>query len=86
MIATEFTGTSLTSAGFPQATVDALVSANAHIRFGNSNHHGYLLFDVGRHEAVVRLRAVASVKEQASDVSTRMALAVEAGRPGVVLR
>lgn len=86
VIATEFTGTSLTSAGFPQATVDALVSANAHIRFGNSNHHGYLLFDVGRHEAVVRLRAVTSVKEQASDVSTRMALAVEAGRPGVVLR
>ncbi len=84
-IATEFTGTSVTSEGFPQTTVDRFLAANPHARFANSEDHGYLLFDLSEARAAVRLRTVASVKERDASLSTRASFVVEAGRPGVVV-
>lgn len=83
-IATEFTGTSVTSAGFPQSTIDGLLAANPHVRFGNSDKHGYLIFDLGASKATVRLRTVGSIKERDSPVSTHASFVVEAGRPDIV--
>jgi len=84
-VATEFTGTSITSAGFPQKSVDGFLAFNPHARFANSDDHGYLLFDVSAQRTAVRLRTVTSVKERDAPLSTRASFVVEAGKPGVVV-
>lgn len=84
-IATEFTGTSITSAGFPQATVDGFMAANPHGRYGNSQDHGYLLFDLSPEYTAVRLRTVGSVTERDSPVGTKASFQVESGRPEVII-
>lgn len=84
-VAAEFTGTSLTSAGFPQSTVDAFRASNPHIRYGNSDHHGYLLFDLATKRATVQLRGVSSIKQRDADVATRASFAVQSGKPEVAV-
>lgn len=83
-IGTEFVGTSLTSPGMPQATVDAKVAANAHAHYGDSTRRGYLLFDMRPGGVDVAVRNMESIKTHDADCVTARRFHVEDGRPGVV--
>jgi len=83
VVATEFSGTSMTSAGYPQSVVDGFLPLNPHAHYGNSEHHGYLLVDLRRDGAEVQVRSPASIKDARSPIATARRFRVEHGRPGV---
>lgn len=82
-VASEFTGTSLTSAGFPQATIDRFLDHNPQARYGNSVGHGYLLFDLAPSAMQVQVRTAASIKDRNAPVATQAAFQVRAGSPRI---
>jgi alkaline phosphatase D len=82
-VASEFTGTSMTSGGFDQATVDTFIGYNPQARYGNSVGHGYMLFDLAPDELRVQVRTAASIKDPESPVSTQAAFRVRAGSPKI---
>ncbi|HQU47807.1 MAG TPA: alkaline phosphatase D family protein [Casimicrobiaceae bacterium] len=81
-IATEFCGTSISSAGLPQARVDAALAFNPHIRYARSDERGYVSLAVSRARVDARLRVVSDVGDPQATIRTAAAFAVEAGRPG----
>lgn len=83
IVATEFTGTSLTSAGLPQAKIDEYLKANPHMHLGNSDEHGYLLFDLAADETRAKFRVVESIKRRDSPIRTLAEFRAEHGKPGV---
>lgn len=82
-LGTEVAGTSLISAGYPQAVVDQFLPMNPHMRFGNSLEHGYLLFDVAPDETTAQIRTVASITDRNAAIRTLKHFTIEAGRPGL---
>ncbi|KAG9592244.1 hypothetical protein KCV01_g11169, partial [Aureobasidium melanogenum] len=82
-IGSEFVGTSLTSPGMPQATLDEKIRFNPHARFGDSVHRGYLTFEL-RHDGMdVQARSMASITTHDAECTTTKRFHVEAGKPGV---
>jgi alkaline phosphatase D len=84
VIATEFVGTSISSAGPPYAAVAAQLPDNPHVRFFESRKRGYVSVDVNTKQMTARLRAVSDVADPKASVSTLKTLAVENDKPGVV--
>jgi alkaline phosphatase D len=80
-VATEFTGTSITSQGLSQKTLEAWRGENPHIKFGNSLHRGYTSVELSEKRYVTRLRTV-NEKNPDSPVQTLATWVVEDGRPG----
>ncbi|OGA21052.1 MAG: hypothetical protein A3I02_13850 [Betaproteobacteria bacterium RIFCSPLOWO2_02_FULL_67_26] len=82
VVATEFTGTSITSQGLSQKILESWRADNPHVKLADSTHRGYTTIDLSAKTCVTRLRAVKSVADPESPVSTLSAWAVEDGRPG----
>jgi alkaline phosphatase D len=84
VIATEFVGTSISSAGPPYDVVAAQLPDNPHVRFFESRKRGYVSVDVNTKQVTTRLRALSDVTDPKASVSTLKTLAVENNKPGVV--
>jgi alkaline phosphatase D len=82
VVATEFVGTSITSQGLSQKTLESWREDNPHVRMADSTRRGYTTVELSDQACVVRQRAVKSVAEPESPVSTLSTWTVEAGRPG----
>jgi alkaline phosphatase D len=80
-VATEFTGTSITSQGLSQKTLEAWREENPHVRFGNSLRRGYTTIELDAKRCLTRMRVV-NEKDPQSPVSTLATWAVEDGKPG----
>jgi alkaline phosphatase D len=82
VVATEFTGTSITSQGAAPKVLETWRNENPHIRFGDSTRRGYTTMELSAKSCVARLRAVRSVTDAAAPVATLATFVVEDGRPG----
>jgi alkaline phosphatase D len=80
-VATEFTGTSITSQGLSQKTLEIWREENPHVRFGNSQRRGYTTIELDAKRCLTRLRTV-DEKNPDSPVATLATWAVENGQPG----
>ena len=81
VIATEFVGTSITSQGIPQKSLETWRAENPHIRYANSARRGYTTIQLSARRCQVRTRAV-NEKDNDSGISTLAAWTVEDGHPG----
>jgi alkaline phosphatase D len=84
VIATEFVGTSISSAGPPYDVFAAQLPDNPHVRFFESRKRGYVSVDVNAKQMTARLRALSDVTDPKATVSTLRTLAVDNNKPGVV--
>lgn len=82
-LATEFVGTSISSPGMSADVLRRKVDASPHIRYGNSQRRGYLVFDVTDDRVDVAVRTLDSVGTRDGVCSTERKFAVVDGRPGV---
>ena len=82
VIATEFCGTSISTAGRPQDRTDAIVQQNPHVLFGMSSHRGYWVVDLNAERCVARLRLIDDPTDRDSGIATAATFVVDAGRPG----
>jgi len=82
VVATEFTGTSITSQGLSPKALESWRVDNPHIKFADSARRGYTSVELSRKTCLTRLRAVKSVTDLDSPVSTLATWTVEDGRPG----
>ncbi|TSA11521.1 MAG: alkaline phosphatase [Betaproteobacteria bacterium] len=82
VVASEFCGTSITSQGPSQKSVDALLPENPHIKLARSDHRGYVRASVGGGTFSAELIALDTVKRQESKASVLARFVVEDGRPG----
>jgi alkaline phosphatase D len=82
VLATEFTGTSITSQGMSPKTLEAWRADNSHVRFGNSTLRGYTTIELSPARCTARLRTVTSVADRDSPISTLATFVVEDGRRG----
>ncbi len=82
VVASEFCGTSITSQGPTQKSVDALLPENPHIKLARSDHRGYVRASVGGGRFGAELIALDTVKRQDSKASVLARFVVEDGRPG----
>ena len=83
VIATEFCGTSITSASNSDAAHTArLAAANPHVRLADSDKRGYLIGDVERDALHARLRVVDDVRLPRPAISTLAEFEVRDGRAG----
>ncbi len=84
IVATEFVGTSITSAGDGSDTsplMEAMISENACVRFAN-NQRGYVRFDLTPKELRADFRVVEYVSKPGSPITTRASFVVEDGIAG----
>lgn len=84
-VATEFVGTSISS-DFPAQfipLVQATLPDNPQIRYFDGSYRGYLRFDLNERECRVDYRALQSVLDPQSEISTAASFVVESGRPEI---
>jgi alkaline phosphatase D len=84
VVATEFVGTSISSAGPPYELIARALPDNPHVHFFESRRRGYVAVDLERANMQVRMRVVSDATDPKADISTLRTFAVEGGRPGVV--
>ncbi len=84
MVATEFVGTSISSAGVPYEAFAEALRENPHIRYFESRRRGYVRCEVTPERWRTDFRVVESVRDPVSPVSTLASFTVENGRPRVV--
>jgi alkaline phosphatase D len=82
VVASEFCGTSISSQGPSQKSVDALLPENPHIKLAKSDHRGYVRASVGGGKFSAELIALDTVKRQDSKASVLARFVVEDGKPG----
>ena len=82
VLATEFTGTSITSQGMSPKVLETWRAENPHVHFGNSTLRGYTTIELAATRCIARLRTVRSVADRDSPVSTLATFVVEDGRRG----
>jgi alkaline phosphatase D len=82
VIASEFCGTSIASAGLPQHRVAAALPLNPHVRYGRSDERGYVALKLGASRLDASLRVVSDVEDPNSTIRTSARFSVESGRPG----
>ncbi len=83
VVATEFVGTSVTSAGPPYDLFTAVLPDNPHVRFFESRKRGYVSVDLDAKVMTTRMRALSDVTDPQASVSTLKTFAVESGKAGV---
>jgi alkaline phosphatase D len=81
-VATEFVGTSISSAGVPYEPFRRFLPANPHVRFFESRYRGYVLCDVTPNHWLADLRAVDQLRDRKGTARTLRSYYVESGRPG----
>jgi alkaline phosphatase D len=82
VVATEFVGTSITSAGPTAKQTEAWRADNPHIHFGNGTQRGYTTMELTSRRCIARMRAVGNATDSAAGVRTLATWTVEDGRPG----
>ncbi len=82
VIATEFCGTSITSPGLAAPFLQTIKDENAHLKFVDGSRRGYVLVDLARDAATVRLRVVDDARDPKTAASTQATFRVDAQRPG----
>ena len=82
VLASEFCGTSISSAGREQSQVDKALPFNPHIRYGRSDQRGYMRFELQAGRLDAELRSVQSPWDADSPSFSAARFVVEAGRPG----
>jgi alkaline phosphatase D len=83
IVATELVATSISSQMTNFAQTEAQMRANPHIRYANGTLRGYELLELGRAGLEARFRAVATVKQPESAISTVATAHVAAGTAGL---
>jgi alkaline phosphatase D len=82
VIATEFVGTSITSQGIGQKTLENWRSDNPHILYANGSRRGYTTIELTPRRCVARMRVLSDVLDPDARISTLGAWTVEDGKPG----
>ena len=82
VIASEFCGTSISSHGRPQASVDAALPLNPHLHLGRSDQRGYIAFDIDDRQCLATLMTVERPRDAASPVRETARFVVDPARPG----
>jgi alkaline phosphatase D len=85
LVASEFSGTSLTSQLSGVGTgdrVNDLLSKNPHVKFADGRHRGYVRVELTPRQWRADLRAMETVKDREAKCSTLATFAVADGRPG----
>jgi alkaline phosphatase D len=82
VVASEFVGTSITSQGWPQDTLNRFLPDNPHMKLMESRYRGYARVEVTAKEMRVELRAMETVKVRDAACSTLATFVVEDGKPG----
>ena len=82
-IASEFVGTSITSANPPVDLFPPFLPDNPHIEYFDGVHHGYVRCDVDRERWRSDFQIVANVRTRNSPQKTLASFEVEAGNPGI---
>ena len=84
IVATEFVGTSITSQGADQASLERDLPHNPHIRYVDGRRRGYLRCEIAPARWTTDLRAVDDATDPRSGASTLATYHVEDGRAGAV--
>ena len=84
LIASEFCGTSITSASRPQARTEQIVANNPHLKYGRSDTRGFMLLDVTPDKTTALFQGLANVHDRESAVATLASFSVSDGKPGIV--
>ncbi len=82
VVASEFCGTSITSQGGSQKMVDALARENPHIRYGRSDHRGYVRASIAGGRFNAELIGLETVKRPDSRAEVLARFVVEDGKAG----
>jgi alkaline phosphatase D len=82
VVASEFCGTSITSQGASQTMVDALMGESPHVKYGRSDHRGYVRVGVSGGRLHAELIGLETVKQPESHSEVLARYVVEDGRPG----
>jgi alkaline phosphatase D len=82
VLASEFVGTSVSSAGPRYELYRACLPDNPHVRYFESRWRGYLRCQVDHHRWTTDLRVVDTIERPGAPVRTLASFAVEDGRPG----
>ena len=83
-LATEFTGTSITSNGPPYELFMAGMAANPHVKFFDSRQRGYMSIEITPQRMTTRLQAISNREDPHATLSTLKTYVVENGRAGAV--
>ncbi len=81
-VASEIVGTSITSQGRPQASVDKVMPDNPHIHYADSRYRGYVRVEATQSRIVSELRGMDDVAKRDATCTTIASFIVEDGRPG----
>lgn len=82
VVASEFVGSSISSAGPPAGRFEPLLAANPHVRHFDRDHRGYLLCSLGRRGWRTDLIGVDDVRDPSSGVKRLKSFHIESGRVG----
>lgn len=82
VVASEFCGTSISSHGRSQASVDAALPLNPHLHLGRSDQRGYIAFDIDDRQCLATLMTVERPRDAASPVRETARFIVDPARPG----
>ncbi len=82
VVASEFCGTSITSQAASQKMVDALMSEAPHMKYGRSDHRGYVRVAIAGGRLTAELIGLETVKKPESRADVLARFVVEDGRPG----
>jgi alkaline phosphatase D len=83
VIATEFTGTSVTSNSRPQQRTAQYLAMNPHIKYGRSDRRGYMLLEVTPKETRTRFMGLDEVRDPKTVQRELAAFRVVDGKAGV---
>ncbi|HSW14267.1 MAG TPA: alkaline phosphatase D family protein [Solimonas sp.] len=83
-VATEFTGSSISSNGVPYERFAAMLPENPHVKFFDSRKRGYVMCELVRERLDVAFRVVDDVRDAASGASTLARFVVENGQARVL--
>jgi alkaline phosphatase D len=82
VVASEFCGTSITSQGATQKQVEERLPDNPHIKYGRSDHRGYVRMSIAGGRLNAELVGLDTVKKPESRAEVLARFAVESGKPG----
>jgi alkaline phosphatase D len=84
IVASEFVGSSITSAGPPYEKFVSWLADNPHVRFFDSRKRGYVSVDLRPQRMEVAFRAISDPADPGAEVATLQRFMVANGQPGPV--
>jgi alkaline phosphatase D len=84
IVASEFIGSSITSAGPPYDRFVAWLADNPHVRFFDSRKRGYVSVDLQPQRMEVTFRAISDPADPGAEVTTLQRFVVADGKPGPI--